>query len=354
MAWSRWGRSIEKVVAAISNLNSKIPGQIYLWFAVIIFAASNSVTRKLTQIGAQNFVDGRNPISFCNILFAGNICALLVLILLYRRQLNIRAFRQLSRKDWVGLIAGALLSGTLAPGVTFEALSRTMVTNVVLIGRIESPLILALSVWLLRERVNVWEIAGALMSLAGVIVTALLQGLGHHMAQEISSTDGTGEILAAVGAVALAISSIISKTRLARIPVGVFTTFRTLMGTIIFFFAALYVYGSNHFMDVFTPFLWQWMLVYGAIIVAMGQSLWFAGLKTASGSDASLAGAFNPIVAILAAYFILGEVPNLAQYVGGGIILGGVLLSQIGTWRSSQTSANHRQPMETGIGFKGL
>lgn len=260
---------MEKAVAVV-NFTGKVPGQVYLWLAVTIFATYNSVKRKLTEIGAQNFFNGRNPVSFCNILFVGNICALLVLVLLYRHQLNIRTFRQLSRKDWIGLTVEALVSGAIAPGVIFEALSRTTVTNVVLVGRLEPPLILASSVWLLRERVNVLEIAGALMSLVGVIVIVFLQGLWNQMSPGVFSI-GTGEILAAVGAVALAVSIILGKTRLALIPVGVFTTFQTAVGTVIFF-AALYLYGSNHFTDVLSPFLWQWMLVYGAIIVAMGHS----------------------------------------------------------------------------------
>jgi drug/metabolite transporter (DMT)-like permease len=346
---------LNKTVGAVSNFFSGIPGQVYLWLAVIIFAAANSVTRKLTEIGSQNFIDGRNPISFCNVLFVGNICALLVLILIYRRQLNVRSFWQFSLKDWGSMAAVALLSGALAPGVIFEALSRTMVNNVVLVGRIEPPLTLALSIWLLGERTNAWEIAGAIVSFVGVVVTVVLQGLGDTMAPAGLGTLGWGEILTAIGAVAVAVSSIISKARLDRIPVGIFTIFRTALGSIIFFFAALYLYGSNHFMDIASPFLWKWMLVYGTIVVAVGQSFWLAGLKSSRGFDASLAGAFNPIAAFLAAYLILGEAPTPAQYLGGGIILCGIVLSQIGTWRQpSRAKTSHPQKMETGVGFKGI
>ena len=51
-------------MAAITNLLNKIPGRTYLLVAILIFAASNSVTRRLTEIGAENLIDGRNPISF--------------------------------------------------------------------------------------------------------------------------------------------------------------------------------------------------------------------------------------------------------------------------------------------------
>lgn len=332
-----------------SNVLSRIPSQVYLWLAVTIFAAANSVTRKLTEIGSQNFIDGRNPISFCNVLFVGNLCALLALLLIYRRQLSVRAFQQFSRSDWGSMAAVALLAGALAPAVIFEALSRTMVNNVVLVGRIEPPLILALSIWFLKERTNGWEIAGAIVAFAGVVVTVVLQSLQETMTPVGFSTVGWGEILTAIGAIALAISNVISKSRLDRIPIGIFTIFRTALGTVIFFFAALSIYGSDHFMDVFSPFLWKWMLVYGTIIVAVGQSFWLAGLKNSSGSNASLAAAFNPIAAFLAAYLVLGEAPTLAQYLGGIVILCGIALSQIGIWRNSTA-----QKMATGVGFKGI
>ncbi|WP_250123692.1 DMT family transporter [Chroococcidiopsis sp. CCMEE 29] len=350
---------MNKIVAFVSHLPNKIPAKVYLWLAVIIFATANSVTRKLTEIGSQNFIDGRNPISFCNVLFVGNICALLALILIYRQQLSVRSFRQFSLKDWGGMAAVALLSGALAPGVLFEALSRTTVNNVVLVGRIELPVTLALSIWLLGERVNRWEFAGAAVAFVGVAGTVVLQGLRENIMTPAGlSTAGWGEMLTAVGALALAISNVISKTRLDRIPIGIFTVVRTALGSVIFFFAALYLYGSNHFMDVFSPFLWKWMLVYGTIIVAVGQSFWLAGLKNSSGADASLAGAFNPIAAVLAAYLILGEVPTFAQYLGGGMILCGIGLSQIGIWRKSSafaaTQVRYSQSMDSKVGFKGL
>ena len=343
----------------------RVPGAFYLWIAVIIFGLANSITRRLTQIGAQMAIAGSNPISYCNVLFVGNICALLTLILIYGKDLNFRALKQLSKKDWMSLIGVAILSGALAPSLTFEALSRTMVNNAILIGRLEPPLVLALSVWLLRERVNIWKITGAVVSFAGVIVTIYLQFLwGNMMQTQGFFSLGLGEIMAGAGAVALAVSTIISKSRLPRIPLGIYTVFRTSMGTVIFFCAALYVYGSDHFMEVFSPFLWQWMLVYGAVIIALGQSSWFTGLKKSSASQASLVSSFTPIAGILGSYLILGEAPNLAQYIGGSVILGGIFISQIGSLKKSASETQtidrsekemeNNKEMEMGVGFKGV
>jgi hypothetical protein len=66
-------------------LLTQIPGQVYLAIA-IIFAASNSISGKLDQIGAQMLIDSRNLIPFCNVLFVGNLCALLVVRIVYERK----------------------------------------------------------------------------------------------------------------------------------------------------------------------------------------------------------------------------------------------------------------------------
>ncbi|EAW33614.1 hypothetical protein [Lyngbya sp. PCC 8106] len=70
------------------NLIQRIPGRAYLLLGVTIFGAANAVTRQLTELGAENLIDGRNPISFCNVLFVGNIWALLIFLRLYYQDLT--------------------------------------------------------------------------------------------------------------------------------------------------------------------------------------------------------------------------------------------------------------------------
>ncbi len=345
-----------------SSFLRNIPSQAFLWFAIVIFGASSAVTRKLTQIGAQHFMGGHNPISLCNVLFVGNLCALLVLVLLYGRQLNPITLGRLSRQEWIGLVIVALLSGALAPGLIFQALSQTAVNNVVLVGRLEPPLTLALSVWILKERVNRWEVLGAIAAFFGVTITILLQPPTATMMAMGNTSIGVGEISAAVGAVALSISAIVGKRSLSRVPLGLLSIVRTSLGTVIFFCLALVLYGHDHFMEVLSPFLWQWMLLYGVLIVVVGQSFWLTGVRASSLSMASLIASFTPIAGILSAYFILGEAPTQAQYIGGSVILLGIFLSQVGIQRQGFTKGMRRntnavpetQVVEAQIGFKGI
>lgn len=351
---------MQQIFTKVGQILNKIPGRGYLLLAIIIFAAANSVLRKLNDLGAEHLIDGRNPISFCNVLSVGNICALFVLTLLYGKQWSFQRLKQLSIADWLGLFGVAILSGALAPALTFRALELTMVNNVVLIGRIEPPLILTLSVLLLREPVNRWVVAGAMFSFVGVVLTILLPSnatSGDNMG--VGLTIGQGELMAAGGAIALAISTIISKVKLRQIPLGIFTIFRTSMGVFIFSAIVLKLFGPSHFMDVFSPFLWQWMLFYGALILVGGQLCWFMGLKSAGAPDVSLASSFSPIAGILAAYFILGDAPTMAQYIGGSLIIVGIVLNQIGAVRLAAKTvsvpvSDSAKEMDLEVGFKGV
>lgn len=333
-------------------------GRVYLLLAILIFGAANAVTRKLSELGAQHLIDGRNPISFCNVLFVGNLCALALLGVVYHRQWQIHLLRQLTWKQWLALIAVAILGTAIAPALIFMALSLTKINNVILIGRIEPPLILALSVLLLRERVNAWVVSGAIISFIGVTLTILLQPSGsERIAMGTGIEIGHGELLTAIAAIVLAVSTIISKVSLQRIPISLFSSFRMLVGTIVFFVTTIMIYTPSHFMDVASPVLWKWMLLYGAVIVVGGQLCWFNGLKRSTAGEISLASAFNPIAGILAAYLILGEVPTVAQYIGGSVILCGIVINHIGVYRLNVTKPAQQptdKEMNEAIGFKGI
>lgn len=352
--------AMKAIPVKISLILSRVPSLFYLWTAIVIGAASSSVTRKIIAIGEQHLINGRNPISLCNVLFVGNICAFAVMLPIFYQQLTPGMLKQFTRGDWISLVVIAILSGAIAPGLFFAALENTNVTNIVLIGRLEPPITLALSFWLLRSRVNAWTIAGSLMSFAGVAATALLASSGQKIAMMGGLLHlGKGELEVAIAAIILAVATVLSKLRLQQIPLGFFSLFRTGLGTIVFFILANYLYGSEHFAEAFSPFLWKWMLIYGAVIVAAGQLFWFAGLRKANSAQTTLANSFNPIAAIAIAYLILGEVPTMAQYFGGGIIFIGIVLSSIGNLRQAKIltkpiSLTPGKQIEMAIGFRGL
>ncbi|MFM9266168.1 DMT family transporter [Tychonema sp. BBK16] len=347
-----------KVANKIHRILIRVPAQMYLGIAVLIFASSNSITRKIVAIGQSHAINGRNPISLCNVLFVGNICALGLMTLIFYRDWQPHTLKALSRKDWISLTITGILSGAIAPALIFTALGQTNITNIVLIGRIEPILTLGLGVWLLGSRVNSWSIAGSLISFAGVIVTAFLGSSGQMMTMA-GFQIGTGEIFVAIAAIIGAIATVVGKLQLQSIPLGIFTIYRNILGTVIFFLLANFLYGSHHFAEVLYPFLWQWMIVYAAVIVVMGQLCWLAGLKNATSTELNLASLLNPIAAIIMGYLILGEAPTLAQYLGGSLLLVGMILGFVGNLNQAKinrelANPSSRDAMEMPIGFRGV
>ena len=336
------------------NRLDALPGSLYLFTATVIFAAANSITSKLMDLGAQLAIGGVNPISFCNVLFVGNACALLLLMWIYRNQLKVSSFRQLLQKDWFFLCLVALLSGAMAPALIFAALDLTSVNNVILLSRLEPPIALILAVCFLKERVNGWVAWGAAVSFAGVLVTVLLQTPVGPMMAAGGLRVGTGDLAAMAGAIAAAVATTISQTSLQRVPLGLFTVFRTAVGTVVFFVTAIVVFGPGHFEGVGTPLVWQWMLIYGAVIVVGGQLCWFAGLQQGTAGEISLANSIHPLAGIVAAFAILGAVPTVGQWVGGGTIAIGIVLTQVGVRLQQQDRVRRLKEADIEMGFKGI
>lgn len=202
---------------------------------------------------------------------------------------------------------------------------------------------------------------GSIVAFTGVVLTIVLQTDRSNMTPVAGFQLGLGELMAVSGAICLSIATIVAKKHLTHVPLGIHNTVRTGLGTIVYFGLALWMYGFDHFMDVLSPFLWQWMLLYGTVIVVIGQSLWNIGFRTSSIATASLIGSFAPIVGVLAAYFILGEVPTQAQYIGGVVILVGLFLGQLGIRARTNrlksigiSSMETEQEIEGKMGFKGI
>ncbi len=313
------------------KIPAKISGTVYLWLAVPILASSSSVIRKLTEIGASQFVNGNNPISFCNVLFAGNLCALAVMLVFYRRELTPQTFKSVTPSEWKYLTLSALLSGAIIPAMIFQALALSPVNSIILLARIELPIVLVASIVLLKEQFNRYQIIGAIGVLMGIFIAVLGNG---SMSSTTSFSLGKGEILTIISSLLIAGSSLMNKKYLSRIPLGIAHIFRLGVGTLIFFVVANILYGPGHFGELFSPFLWKWMLVYGGIVIVIGQSFWAKGFRETPVSVSAIVSCFSPIAGMVFAYWILSEVPSFGQIVGGMVLFAGLLLSQ----RRSQLS----------------
>jgi drug/metabolite transporter (DMT)-like permease len=328
-------------------------GRYTLMIAALILSTASPVTHRLVELGSNHLVEGRNPISFCNVLFVGNLVALIAFLMIYGRRKLIRQLQKLSKIEWTGLIAIAIFAGALVPSLYFTALTKTSVNNVILVSQLKSPLTLGLSVWLLKEKINRWIIVGSIISVIGVGLTVILPDYSSEETVMMGNQSilGVGTGLVIIAATIQSFNTIIDQSRLKHIPIGLVNIIKTSFSTVVFFIFAVQLFGIEHFQDAFSPFLWQWMLFYSLILVVFGQLLWLQGVRNTSGSEVSLVNALTPVASIIAAFLILGEIPTKSQYIGGIVILIGIIITQIGIQHKTKPMPKE---MTLDTGFKGI
>ena len=288
---------------AMADNSRLLMGAGLAWLAVVIFAAGNSIVSLLAEIGMENRVQGRNVITYCNLLFVGSLMSIVPMGVVFWRDWTLENLRRLTRKHWVILTLSAFLSSALTPGLFFYALEQTTVTNVVLVGRIEPPLFLIAAWLILREEFEPWAFVAGLVALCGAVLMLWLNGNGGF---EI----GKGEIGALLATLSYIASTLVARTGLRGIPLGIYAIYRTVVGTIFYFFLAIYLFGPNHFQDVFHPLVWEYVWIYALIVVIGGQFAWAMALKHARSGDVSLATSFTPLAGIVIAMVLLGEDPG--------------------------------------------
>lgn len=72
-------------------------------------------------------------------------------------------------------------------------------------------------------------------------------------------------------------------------------------------------------------------------------------------ADVSLANSISPIAGIVFAFLVLGEVPTIAHYIGGSVIIIGIIFNQIGAARQNDsTKTEIIEEMDKQVGFKGI
>jgi drug/metabolite transporter (DMT)-like permease len=71
---------------------------------------------------------------------------------------------------------------------------------------------------------------------------------------------------------------------------------------------------------------WGWLACLAVVSTVAAISLFFAGLRRAGPTSASILATVEPVVTVLLAFLVFGEVLGALQLLGGTLVLGGVLV----------------------------
>ncbi len=266
--------------------------------------------------------DVMNPVSFCNVLFLGNLCAALVVLSRFGWKSIWQDWQHLHHRVRLGLVINGCLAVILS-ALIFLALMDTSVTNTVLLGRL-GPVIYALAGALFfRQRIMKAEWVGFSLIGGGVISLALQQNQFQF---------SQGDVLIIASAFVYALSAMVSKVLLSKassLRVVVFT--RNAFAALVFFAIAIQLFGPVHFIDIFSGQLWLIMLVYALFVIVISQFAWFSALKQLDSKTVARWTILSPIFGIVYAFVLNGERPSQIQGIALLIIMAGVLISSIRT-----------------------
>lgn len=314
---------LRPLMARSAALSAARIGMICAWVAVIIYASSNSIVSLLVSVGEARPVEGgRNAITYANLLLAGTVLSILPMSIMFRRDLTRANLSGMTRRNWRLLALSALLSSAITPGLFFFALANTSVTSIVLITRIEPPLFL-LAAWLiLGESFSRRAMIAGLVALSGAVVMIGMREGGGPGAIGIGEWAAVGATLSYIA------STLITRTSLREIPMGIFSVGRTILGAAMYFGLVCVLVGPEAFRDIFSPVLWSWIWVYAGIVIVMAQVFWNLALKHARSESLSLACSVSPLAAILIAMALLGETAGPGFAPGAALIVIAILLSR--------------------------
>ncbi|GAF93440.1 unnamed protein product, partial [marine sediment metagenome] len=127
-----------------------------------------------------------------------------------------------------------------------------------------------------------------------------------------------------------------SKKSIKTIPVGIFSVFKRIVGSTIFFLCVLSFFGQEHFSEIFKPFFRIDIAIYMGVIISLGLFVWYKGMTGSTSSNLAIANSFQPVAGVMFAYIIVGEIPSRAQLFGGITIMTGVFIALITVIKTGQ------------------
>lgn len=291
-----------------------------LFIATALFALGPALLKLLTTMGGAFSLRHPGAISFCNVLFVGNLCAGLTMMAIYGGRNLFRELADQSKKTIGLLLLGAVIS-TIYPALLFSALERTSVINIVLLSRFNGIVFVGLSAVFFGARLRKLDLAGYALIGFGVAYLVVMNNGGLRIQ--------TGELLVLIAALFFAVTEFVSRRILEQCSVPLYVFFRNFVSAAIFFIVAIYLFGYEHFSMAFVGELWLVMVAYAALAVVAAQLLWLRATAVLPVKTIANSQLLNPAMSLLFAFLLLGEIPNAQQGAVMVIVVTGMLLPRL-------------------------
>ena len=262
------------------------------------------------------------PISFCNVLFVGNMSAALVVAVGFGLRRIFGEIWNLSPHYKLRLFLMGASSSVLS-ALIFLALetATTTVANALLLGRVGPVLYAVAGAYMIRHPIKKAEWLGFAIIGVGVVAT-VVGGNGFFVTE--------GDIYILASCVFYAITNMLSRGLLKECSLSTMVFARNFVSGAVFFVIALLLFNPMHFADALSGELWIIMSIYALVVVVSSQFTWYSAISRLEPSSVAKWTVMAPAIGIAYAFVINGEQPTSTQLIALAIVSIGIVVTSIG------------------------
>jgi drug/metabolite transporter (DMT)-like permease len=242
---------------------------------------------------------------------------ILFVFMLYRRMLRLPTFKDGLYFALLGFIGISFHQWLQSTGlVTSQASTTSWIVST-------APIFIALLAWLfLREKLGIMAVLGIGLATLGVL---LVVSKGNISSMFTGAIGTPGDLLVLISAPNWAVFSVLSRSALKKFPALFVLFYVMLFG---------WIFSSIHFLSIqgwttipqISSSGWLAVAFLGIGCTALAYIFWYDGLQAITASQAGVFLYIEPLVSLVAAALILGEIITLPALLGGSFILLGVWL----------------------------
>jgi drug/metabolite transporter (DMT)-like permease len=186
-----------------------------------------------------------------------------------------------------------------------------------------TPVFMALLGWIiLKEGLGWGKTFGILVAFIGVLAVI---SKGNISSISIGRFGAPGDILILISAINWAVFSALSRRGLKSYPASLMMFYVMSFGWV---FTSLLFIPTNGFAEIhnLTSNGWMGVAFLGIFCSGLAYIAWYDALKALTTAQTGVFLYIEPLVAVIVAYFVLGEAITPASLIGGAVILFGVWL----------------------------
>jgi len=237
---------------------------------------------------------------------------------------RVKKIFELSRRDTLISLGLGVFGFFLYQILTFSALARIPASmNAVLVSN-NVVFIVLLAALILKERVKPLSIIGIILAICGVVLVTFNKGFS--IGDGAGGIDLLGCAFSLLAALSVALYSVIGKRVLESNDPLIVAALAMFSGAVLLTILTAVTVGFSDVLLAGWPTILL-MVFLGLTMISIAYPLWFVCLKKFPASQISIYIYLTPVFAVILSLIILHERFSWLFWVGGALILGGIIIA---------------------------